>query len=100
MITNARDFYRPPVLETNVQPGGGLAGYAPTQRWGGQTTADFGRYKYRGTRSYDWGQQATYGQQSQDGPYQSLPNSQAKQDLYGMRGYGRNGSTVMTIAPY
>lgn len=100
MVQTKRDYYyRPPVLETNVMPGGGLAGYAPTQRWGGQTTADFGRYKYRGTRSYDWGQQAC-GQTSQDGPYQALPYSQATQDLYGMRGYGRNGPTTMTIAPY
>lgn len=100
MIASPQGYYYPPVLETNVLPGGGLAGYAPTQKWGGQTTRDWGRYKYRGTRSYDWGQQAYYGQRSTDGPYQSLPGAQATQDLYGMRGCARTGQTVMTVAPY
>ncbi len=92
--------YTPPVTLTNINPGGGISASAPTQKWGGQTTTDWGRYKYRGTRSYDWGQQASYGQLSTDGPYQSLPGAMATQDLYGQRGYTRSGCTTMTIAPY
>lgn len=95
-----RDFYRPPITETTINPGGGISACAPTQRWGGQTSRDFGRYKYRGTRSYDFGQQATWGQASQDGPYQQLPGAMPTRDLYGMRGYTGNGMTTQTYAPY
>jgi hypothetical protein len=95
-----RDFYRPPVSETYVNPGGGISACAPTQRWGGQTSRDFGKYKHRGTRSYDWGQQAVWGQNSMDGPFQQLPGAMATQDLYGRRGYTDNGCTTQTYAPY
>ncbi len=100
MVSAKRDFCRPPVTVTHINPGGGIYASAPTQRWGGQTTRDYGRYKYRGTRSYDWGQQATWGQLSTDGPYQGLPGAMPTWDLYGQRGVTRSGCTTMTIAPY
>lgn len=96
MITRPNNFYRPPVTETYVNPGGGISGSAPTQRWGGQTTQDFGRYKYQGTRRYEFGQGQMYGTPSQDGPWQTRPGAQAIQDPYGNRGYG----IVQTVAPY
>ncbi len=99
-FSGPRDFYRPPVTVTTVNPGGGISACAPTQRWGGQTSRDFGFYKHRGTRSYDWGQQAVWGQSSQDGPFEQLPGAMATQDLYGRRGYTNNGMTTQTYAPY
>ncbi len=98
--SNGNNGYYPPVTSTYINPGGGITAYAPTQKWGGQTSRDFGRFKDRGTRSYDFGQPACYGQSSYDGPYQQLPYATSTQDLYGMRGYARGGSTTMTIAPY
>jgi hypothetical protein len=95
-----QDYYAPPVTVTNINPGGGIYASAPTQRWGGQTTADFGRYKYRGTQTGDFGQGMYWGQTSQDGPYQQLPGAMPTRDLYGMRGYTQNGSTTQTYAPY
>ncbi|MBY0357764.1 MAG: hypothetical protein K2W82_07165 [Candidatus Obscuribacterales bacterium] len=99
IVHGPRDFYPPPVTVTNVMPGGGLAGYAPTSRWGGQTSTDFGRYKYRGTRSFDFGQ-GMYGQTAQDGPQQTFPNAVPTQDQYGNRMSPKNGMGVMTIAPF
>lgn len=95
------DFYRPPARVVPVNPGGGISGSAPTQRWGGQTTADFGRYKYEGKRRYDFGQ-GMYGQTSEDGPCQVRPGAVPTQDLYGRRlRYGPTGGTnIQTIAPY
>lgn len=100
LVHGPMDFYAPPVSVTNINPGGGISGCAPTERWGGQTSTDYGRYKWRGTRKYDFGQQATYGQSSMDGPYQQLPGSMPTTDLYGMRGYTQSGGTTMTFAPY
>jgi hypothetical protein len=100
MVHAPLDFYPPPVLVTNINPGGGISGGAPITRWGGQTTRDFGFYRYRGTQTDDFGQGMVYGQASQDGPYQQLPGAVPTQDLYGARGYARGGSTVQTIAPY
>jgi hypothetical protein len=94
------DWSRPPVTVTNINPGGGIYAMAPTQKWGGQTSTDYGRYKYRGTQKFDFGQGMWYGQNSQDGPYQQLPGAMPTQDLYGMRGYARGGSTTQTYAPY
>jgi hypothetical protein len=100
IIQNKRDFYPPPARVGSVMPGGGIAGGASYQRWGGQTTADFGRYKYEGKRAYDFGQ-GMYGQTSEDGPCQTRPGSSVTQDLYGRRLRGSmGGSNVQTIAPY
>jgi hypothetical protein len=79
-----------------------MSGVAPTQRWGGQTTRDFGFYRYRGVQTYDPGANLLPGggQTSQDGPYQQLPGAVPTQDLYGERAYTNNGATVQTIAPY
>ncbi len=94
MISGPTDFCPPPVNVVNINPGGGISGYAPTQRWGGQTTRDFGRYKYQGKRAYDWGRQLYEGSTSYDGPW---PNQQGStiQDCYGMRQY-----STQTIAPH
>jgi len=100
MIHAPLDFIPPPVLVTNINPGGGLSGAAPINRWGGQTTRDFGLYRYGGTQKYDFGQGMVYGQASQDGPFQQLPGAVPTQDLYGARGYARGGATTQTIAPY
>lgn len=100
MVFSKPDYYAPPVAVTNIYPGGGIPDVAPTQRWGGQTSTDFGRYKYRGSRSYDWGQGARWGQFSTDGPYQGLPGAVPTQDIYGMRGCTQAGGTTFTYAPY
>lgn len=99
MVDGPNGYY-PPVAVKNIYAGGGIPYGAPTQKWGGQTTTDWGRYKYRGSRSYDWGQGMRWGQNSQDGPYQSLPGSMSTRDLYGTRGYTQAGCTTFTIAPY
>lgn len=100
MIYGPRDFYPPPVTVTNIMPGGGIAGSAPTSRWGGQTSRDFGRYKHSGTRKYEFGQGLNGGQTAQDGPWQTLPGAVPTQDRYGNRVSPRNGQGIMTIAPY
>lgn len=97
-IPGPRDFYPPPVGIGSVAPGGGIVGGAPTQRWGGQTSRDFGRYKHEGTRKFDFGQ-GMPGQTSQDGPWQTRPGAVPTQDLYGRRTPDR-GSGIMTLAPY
>jgi hypothetical protein len=100
IIDRPMDFYHPPVSVVPINPGGGISGSAPTQRWGGQTTRDFGRYKYEGKRAFDFGQQA-YGQISQDGPCQTLPGAQPTMDCYGRRQPYTNGQTSrQTIAPF
>lgn len=100
MLHEPLDFHHPPAREVRVNPGGGISGSAPTQRWGGQTTRDFGRYKHDGTRKFDFGQ-GMYGQTSQDGPYQVLPGASSTYDLYGRRCASNNGQTnIQTIAPY
>lgn len=98
-LPGPRDFYAPPVSVTNINPQGGISGSAPTQRWGGQTTTDFGRYKYQGTRTNDFGQGQYMGSTSQDGPSQTRSGAVATQDLYGNRS-PRGGSGIMTYAPY
>ncbi len=100
IITHPRDFYPPPASIGTVMPGGGIAGFAPTTRWGGQTSRDFGRYKYHGTRSFDFGQKA-FGSTSQDGPWQNRYQGTPTYDLYGSRqNHENNSSSIMTIAPY
>jgi hypothetical protein len=94
------DFYRPPARVVSINPGGGIPGPIPTQRWGGQTTRDFGRYKYAGKRAYDFGQ-GMPGQTSQDGPWQTLPGASSTCDLYGRRMNTNDGfRNIQTIAPY
>lgn len=99
-FSGPQDFYSPPVSVVNINPGGGISGSAPTQRWGGQTTRDFGKYKYQGKRAYDWGQQLYAGSTSYDGPCPQFQGSTV-QDLYGRRqpctsAYG----STQTIAPH
>jgi hypothetical protein len=100
MVHAPLDYYQPPVSVVPINPGGGIYGSAPTQRWGGQTSADFGRYKYIGTRAFDFGQQA-WGSTSEDGPCQTRPAAVPTQDLYGRRYPERTGMPpTQTIAPY
>ncbi|MBY0551818.1 MAG: hypothetical protein K2W95_31330 [Candidatus Obscuribacterales bacterium] len=98
-FSGPRDFRPPPVGIGTVGPAGGIIGGAPTQKWGGQTSRDFGRYKHEGTRRYDFGQ-GMPGQTSQDGPWQGRPGAVPTQDLYGRRSSPSNGSGIMTFAPY
>lgn len=100
MICGPTDFYPPPVNVVNINPGGGISGWAPTQRWGGQTTQDFGRYKHQGKRKYDWGRQLYEGSTSYDGPYPAF-QGQVDQDLHGRRQPCTNGfRSRQTIAPH
>lgn len=117
--------YNPPALQITVQSGGGLgADQAPTSKWGGQTTQDFGRNIKSSTASdvTDFGQLlqsmsnlATTPQYSQDGVrtvtaatgpnsysrQPQLPGAQQTMD-YGMRQtvtnapYANNGTPVQT----
>lgn len=98
------NFYPPPVSVVGVAPGGGLYGSAPTQRWGGQTTRDFGYYRNEkgpgASRRYDFGIEQI-GSTSQDGPWQTRPGAVPTQDLYGRRFPMRTGNPIVqTIAPY
>jgi hypothetical protein len=100
MISGPPAFYPPPVNVVHINPGGGIYGSAPTQRWGGQTTRDFGRYKYQGKRAYDWGRQLYEGSTSYDGPWPAHQGS-VDQDLYGRRQPYTNGyGSIQTIAPH
>lgn len=100
MISGPPDFCPPPVNVVNINPGGGIYGSAPTQRWGGQTTQDFGRYKHQGKRAYDWGRQLYEGSTSYDGPWPAFQGS-VDQDLYGRRQPYTNGyRSTQTIAPH
>lgn len=101
IIQDKMDFYPPPASVVSVMPGGGIAGYAPTQRWGGQTTADFGRYKTGiGKRAYDFGQ-GMYGQTSEAGVCDVRPGASWTSDLYGRRMNSNDGMrSIQTIAPY
>lgn len=42
MIDSPPQFCQPPVTTTYINPQGGIQGDAPIDRWGGQTTRDFG----------------------------------------------------------
>ena len=115
MIDSPQDFAPPPVTVTNINPGGGISGNAPTQRWGGQTTRDFGRGG-SGSCVRDFGQKLTKKpdlkttpQTCEDGPRQSaagggrasnLPGSQPTQDRYGNRTMFSTQRARLTIAPY
>ena len=100
IIDSPQDFSSPPVTVTQINPGGGISGSAPIQRWGGQTTRDFGRAG-SGSTCRDFGQKLSQKsdlfrspQTSQDGPRQSvsgggrassLPGAQSTTDLHGSR---------------
>lgn len=98
-LPGPRDFRPPPASIVNIQPGGGIVGWAPETRWGGQTTADWGLYKHDAKRAFDFGQ-GMPGQTSQDGPWQTRPGATPTFDLYGQRRSPRKGPGIMTIAPY
>ncbi len=95
------DFHPPPAQVVNINPDGGIPGNAGTERWGGQQTHDWGRYKNRGKRSFDFGEEE-FGSTSEDGPNQALPGARGTQDLYGDRMPRRNNghNIVQTIAPW
>ena len=78
------DFYPPPVGVVNINPGGGIPGSPPTQRWGGQTSADFGLYRHRGTKTDDYAQEMQ-GSSSEDGFNHARNGAKTAQDLYGSR---------------
>lgn len=119
--------FTPPASVVNINPRGGIYGSAPTQRWGGQPTRDFGYPKNYGSQSTDFGQdidqlpsvQARGIQRSvsEDGPrpavvpgqfgaptnrQASIPGAHVTQDLHGNRQLfkGPYQRSVMTIAPY
>lgn len=106
-----------PVSWTNINSAGGISGNAPTTRWGGQTTTDYG--KPNNVRPYssslrDFGQKLTdkpdlyrAPNYSQDGPKPrgsaQVINGQYGQtttDLYGQRVLFKDQRQVQTIAPY
>lgn len=95
MIHGPRDFGPPPVSVVNINPGGGISGSAPESRWGGQTTADFGRYKNgRGTIKYDFGIE-NYGTRSECGRLGAQkPGAEPTVDQYGRRGSNRQGANA------
>lgn len=101
MIDSPQDFSSPPVSVTQINPGGGISGSAPIQRWGGQTTQDFGYGGRGGSTVADYGTKLQNKpdlfrtpQTSEDGPRQTVSgggrapsraNAQATQDLHGGR---------------
>lgn len=126
-IDSPPDFYQPPVSVTNINPGGGIAGSAPIQRWGGQTSEDHGLRSFmRGNRpsnTSDFGERLSQKpnlrkapQFSEDGPRNqqspsqrgqasrssNLPGAQSTTDLNGNRTFfkGENQRARLTIAPY
>jgi hypothetical protein len=97
-----QDFCPPPAAVVNINPNGGIPGGAPTERWGGQQSHDFGRYKNGwGTRTCDFGQELS-GSTSEDGPCQTRDGAVGTQDLYGRRYPRRNNGEpiIQTIAPW
>lgn len=125
MIHAPQDFSQPPVANVNINPQGGFPGdQAPQQRWGGQTTRDFGLRHDTGSTLTDFGQKLQdkpdlkmNPQTSQDGPRQanypgligcvtnrqsSIPGAQTTLDWYGNRRMfkGPQERSKATIAPY
>ncbi len=107
------DFGPPPVSVTSINPGGGISGNAPTQRWGGQTTRDYGNGS-SGSTCRDFGQKLSekpdkkiMPQFSEDGPRQSTAGSGRSSNLPGAQatsvGHGNRINfkrARLTIAPY
>ncbi|MFA6208846.1 MAG: hypothetical protein WCT03_02090 [Candidatus Obscuribacterales bacterium] len=101
-----------PVSVVNICPQGGMVGDAPTQRWGGQRSYDFGKpnnVRPNSSRMNDFGQKLSEKpdlkmcpQFSQDGPRQRGEyRGQTTQDLHGNRTLFRdNQRSQLTIAPY
>jgi hypothetical protein len=116
LLPGTTSGYKPPALETNVNPQGGLSGDAPTHKWGGQTSHDYGLKRTKGSQTTDFGQPlkqvaAVQPFQSEDGPrplgsngaptQPNLAGAQQTTDLYGNRTlFKGNQHAVMTIAPY
>ncbi len=122
------DFKPPPAAVVNINPDGGMPGdQAPQNRWGAQTTRDFGRSPNTvygpGSQLCDFGELLPnkpnlkmMPQFSQDGPRNcqyiqqrgsnnrsgNFPNAQETQDLNGNRTLfkGPNLRAQFTIAPY
>jgi hypothetical protein len=101
IIHTPQDWYPPPANLVDINPSGGIEGSASEQRWGGQTSQDFGRYKSRGKRTYEEAQELA-GQSSEDGLNHARNGAQPTQDLYGNRLPIRdNGKRIVqTIVPY
>lgn len=116
LLPGTTSGYKPPALQTDVQPQGGLSGDAPIHHWGGQTSRDFGLNRNSGAQTTDFGQPlqqvaAVRPQPSEDGPrglaangapaQPNLAGAQQSSDLYGNRTlFKGNQRAVMTIAPY
>ncbi|MBX9666572.1 MAG: hypothetical protein K2X93_03090 [Candidatus Obscuribacterales bacterium] len=119
IIDSPQDFGPPPVAVTNINPGGGISGDAPIERWGAQSSRDFGRGG-GGSTITDFGEKlrekpdlAKMPQSSEDGPRnlnqpqkgqprrgESLPGAQASTDLNGNRTMFSKQRARLTIAPY
>lgn len=59
MLDTPPDFCQAPATVTNICPQGGIQGHAPTQRWGGQTSRDYGtnvKCKKETNQTNDFGQ--------------------------------------------
>lgn len=101
-----------PVSVVDICPQGGMVGSAPTQRWGGQRSFDFGNpncVRPSSSALNDFGQKLSQKpdlkmcpQFSQDGPRQRGEyRGQTTQDLHGNRTLFRdNQRSQMTISPY
>lgn len=106
-----------PVALVNINSNGGMSGSAPTQRWGGQRSYDYG--KPANVRPYssaltDYGQRLidkpdlhAYPVASEDGPKTrgsarviNGQYGQTTQDLYGQRVLFKDQRQVQTVAPY
>jgi hypothetical protein len=95
IIVAPLDFTMPPAAVVNINPGGGISGTPPTQRWGGQTSADFGLYRHNGVQTDDNGVQET-GSNSQDGLNHARTGASTTQDLFGSRYPLKNSG----VSPY
>ena len=125
MFPGPIDFTPPPAAVVPINPEGGMPGdNAPQQRWGAQTTRDWGLVRTGGSQLYEFGQKLTAKpdlkttpQESQNGPRQmtypgqlgsdsnrtaNLTGAQTTQDWYGNRRFFKSSDdkAVQTIAPY
>ncbi|MDX2107541.1 MAG: hypothetical protein SFY67_14165 [Candidatus Melainabacteria bacterium] len=126
MLDTPPDFYQAPATVTNICPQGGIQGQAPTNRWGGQTTRDYGtgiRCKKETSSTNDFGQRLqdkpdlyATPQCAQDGPRTDYcatdnsslrrgpnrPNAQTTTDRQGNRTFfkGPNYRSQSTLANY
>lgn len=84
MLPGPIDFHPPPARIVNINPGGGIPGPIPTQRWGAQQTHDYGLARTNGTSTVDNGTEEQ-GNDTYDGGAHALPTATDTQDLYGNR---------------